>query len=72
MHNGMSDGERMHMGHTNIVKSLEVALEIVKDVLIRDLERPPQLSQTFQLLSDFPETESVFQYQVITWLLRHY
>ena len=42
------------------MKSLDVALEIIKDVLVRDLERPPHLSKTYQLLAEFPETESVF------------
>ena len=50
----------------NPIKSLDIAQEIIKDVLVRDLERPPHLSQTFAMLEAFPDTESVFHYQVIS------
>ena len=46
----------------NPIKSLDLALEIIKDILVKDLERPPQHSQTYQLLTEFPDTEPVFQY----------
>jgi len=54
------------------IKSLTSAQEIINDLLVRDLERPPHLSMTFQLLEEFPDTESVFHYQVLTCLIRHF
>jgi len=49
-----------------------VAIEIIKDILVKDMGRPPQESITFKLLDEFSGSESVFQYQVITKLIRHY
>ena len=45
-----------------MIKSIDIAQEIIKDVLVRDLERPPDQSMTFKLLEQFPDTDSVFHY----------
>ena len=35
------------------IKSVDVAIEIIKDILVKDMERSPQESQTFKLLDEF-------------------